>query len=291
MIVLACPACSRQYDVTHTEAGSRVRCVCGESFTVRIPAELRVIALVCSHCGGAVGADDAACPYCEAALSARDRRESMLCPSCNARIATDSRHCRACGTAIEPQALTPIPDGRRCPRCEGELGLLDLGHASVVDCEACGGMWLATQTFESLCRRARNDAHVLAEQRTVVPPKERKLEPVRYIPCLTCGQLMNRRQFTWQKRFSGVVVDLCRDHGIWLDADELQEIVEFLRTRGNIAEGGARGEPEFLSETDLTRRRGVDPAAFLGGQATSREHPFERAIEFLVELVFGGFSR
>jgi Zn-finger nucleic acid-binding protein len=52
---------------------------------------------------------------------------------------------------------------------------------------------------------------------------------VTYIPCPVCGQLMNRVNFA---RCSGVIVDLCRQHGVWFDRDELSSIVEFIRSGG-----------------------------------------------------------
>jgi len=40
---------------------------------------------------------------------------------------------------------------------------------------------------------------------------------------------MNRNNFA---KTSGVVVDICRDHGVWFDADELPAIIEFIRKGG-----------------------------------------------------------
>ena len=40
---------------------------------------------------------------------------------------------------------------------------------------------------------------------------------------------MNRANFA---RCSGVVVDLCKEHGIWFDRDELSRIIEFIKDGG-----------------------------------------------------------
>ena len=40
---------------------------------------------------------------------------------------------------------------------------------------------------------------------------------------------MNRINFA---RCSGVIVDICKGHGIWFDRDELSRIVEFIRDGG-----------------------------------------------------------
>ncbi len=52
---------------------------------------------------------------------------------------------------------------------------------------------------------------------------------IRYIHCPVCAQIMNRVNFGKQ---SGVVIDVCKGHGIWLDKDELQEIIAFVRAGG-----------------------------------------------------------
>jgi Zn-finger nucleic acid-binding protein len=53
--------------------------------------------------------------------------------------------------------------------------------------------------------------------------------PLNYIPCVRCGKVMNRRNFA---RISGVIIDECGVHGIWLDSGELEKIRHF------IADGG-----------------------------------------------------
>jgi Zn-finger nucleic acid-binding protein len=40
---------------------------------------------------------------------------------------------------------------------------------------------------------------------------------------------MNRANFA---RCSGVIVDLCKKHGIWFDRDELSRIIEFINKGG-----------------------------------------------------------
>ena len=40
---------------------------------------------------------------------------------------------------------------------------------------------------------------------------------------------MNRMNFA---RCSGVIVDVCRGHGVWFDRDELRGIIEFIRAGG-----------------------------------------------------------
>jgi Zn-finger nucleic acid-binding protein len=49
-------------------------------------------------------------------------------------------------------------------------------------------------------------------------------DPVRYRKCPVCGEMMLRRNF---RESSGVVVDECAAHGVWLDRGELKALMAF----------------------------------------------------------------
>ena len=58
-----------------------------------------------------------------------------------------------------------------------------------------------------------------------VPTAPIAQDPVRYIPCPKCAKLMNRVNFA---KSSGVIVDVCKSDGVWLDRGELQRVVGFI---------------------------------------------------------------
>jgi Zn-finger nucleic acid-binding protein len=66
---------------------------------------------------------------------------------------------------------------------------------------------------------------------------------VHYLPCPQCGKLMSRMNYAVR---SGVIMDVCRTHGIWLDRDEIREIIEFIRSGG--LDRARRIEKEELEE-------------------------------------------
>ncbi|MCB9915990.1 MAG: zf-TFIIB domain-containing protein [Planctomycetes bacterium] len=233
MLLVACPTCQRQYDVTGLEPGAAVRCVCDALLDVGWPRNLTGQALTCTNCGGAVRVEDESCPYCQARISEADRRRTTLCPKCYTRLEDDSKHCKSCGLEIRPQALTPLPADRGCPRCQGELRTRALEQADVIECAACLGIWLTPRTFDRTLLETERRSFVSALSLVEPPqPTRRELETVSYIPCLTCGQLMNRRQYRYADRSSGVVIDVCGHHGVWLDHQELEQIVAFVRAGG-----------------------------------------------------------
>ncbi len=168
----------------------------------------------------------------------------------------------------------------------GELGILDLGRASVVDCTSCEGIWLRVETFEAICRTARERPDVLGAEWKERPVREPLPEDVRYIPCPTCGELMNRRQFRYRNTASTVVVDLCRGHGIWLDAGELRQVVAFVRERASAGGAGEADDGEFLRGRPPTPEEKEWTREFLG---TRKPRPTTvlGALELLGSILFG----
>jgi Zn-finger nucleic acid-binding protein len=102
----------------------------------------------------------------------------------------------------------------------------EYGNLSVEECDKCGGLLLAPTTMDRLVA-ARDMPTSL---RLALPKREMKRETVvRYIACPTCGKSMNRKAFG---RISGVVVDVCKSHGVWFDAGELGEVIRFVEQGG-----------------------------------------------------------
>ncbi len=230
MILQSCPRCARQFDVRHLGPGSRVRCTCDVEFTVEHLRDVRVRARRCTNCGGAVDPAVDSCPYCSAGLDAA-ALTGMPCPHCFAWMDEDANHCPKCGTEVAPQALPPIPAGKTCPRCRGDLRIRSLTRFSLVECCDCQGLWLDPDAFDSVCRKAERNAHPESPFGTRASAGTIE-STVAYIPCLDCSELMQRRQYRHRSRPTGVVLDVCRDHGVWLDAEELERVLTAIRRAG-----------------------------------------------------------
>jgi Zn-finger nucleic acid-binding protein len=60
------------------------------------------------------------------------------------------------------------------------------------------------------------------------PPYSRRAlsitDPINYLPCPVCSELMSRRNFGYS---SGVIVDVCLSDGVWFDDGELAQVIAF----------------------------------------------------------------
>jgi Zn-finger nucleic acid-binding protein len=140
-----------------------------------------------------------------------------------------SKFCFHCGAIAAPiDVELDEGSGSDCPRCRREMERLHVGDTSLSGCPRCDGLWMDAATFEAICADRERQSAVLGfldGHRTQPLP----LTKVNYVPCPDCGQLMNRNNFA---KASGVIVDICKQHGVWFDADELPAIVRFVQKGG-----------------------------------------------------------
>ena len=210
----------------------------------------------CSSCGGARQGNARRCGFCGADFTLHERDLNTVCPNCLARVSDKARYCSQCGEMLAAEAIAGKESNAVCPACPGteHLASRELGHEklNVLECQACTGLWLErgdlSGTPRPLGPRSRPlDEAVFAQAR----PRQRadQTGPL-YRPCVECGKLMSRRQYA---PGSGVIIDLCKDHGLWFDAAELHQVLTW------IAEGGQSDDPIEAFERSNPRKPPCPP--------------------------------
>ena len=161
-----------------------------------------------------------------------------------------SRFCACCGAEATRDVVT---DDTRltCPRCPEPLQSLRLGATSVHECAACGGLWVAPETLQKLCDAREEHAGIVSALEARVPTRTVAPDIVRYIPCPRCSKLMNRVNFAHS---SGVILDVCKADGVWLDRGELQRVMGF------VEQGGLHAARDHEREQLADERRRLDAA-------------------------------
>jgi Zn-finger nucleic acid-binding protein len=178
--------------------------------------------LRCPSCGAPAAADATQCTHCKSKLA------TIACAKCFGMVFVGSSFCPHCGTrAAKPKSISDEPLGP-CPRCRGKLQDTQIGETLLHLCDRCAGIWIDAPALEAICADRERESAVLTTK--LPPPLPNKPGTDRmYINCPQCNQLMNRLNYA---RCSGVVVDICKQHGVWLDHDELHRIVLFIRAGG-----------------------------------------------------------
>jgi Zn-finger nucleic acid-binding protein len=217
-----------------------------------------------------------------------ERDLDTVCPNCLALVSSQARFCHHCGTRLAAETVARDQTSLACPVCGDSQRLFSrqMGRVAALECGSCAGVWLGNAAFEQLTENAAEAAKKqsrMFSDRTVRARDASGLsasdQPPRYRPCPECGSLMLRRQYG---RRSGIVIDVCRKHGIWFDAEELPRILDWIR-RGGLAQAQA----ELARETKLAKRTasrttttgGALPSTF------STEEPERGLLDFAIDTI------
>ncbi len=177
------------------------------------------------------------------------------------RVSDKSRYCHHCATPIVPQGAVGKKSDYHCPVCgpEHPLSSRELGtpKVTIFECSRCAGVWLGQAIFELLAVRARTEklaadwlAQAADESKPETPTSGKQ---ALYRRCPECESHMNRRNFGTR---SGVIIDACRDHGIWFDNQELDAILRWIRRGGE--ERVAKREADDERHRERQRRVTTD---------------------------------
>lgn len=267
MRLVACPNCHTQYDVTGVQAKS-IACRCGEEIDNH-PLQAKDAAIArCGSCGAGVRGDAESCQYCGSQIVREPGEHSLICPECYARCADGSRFCTACGIGFRPEPLKIDGHELPCPVCSTLMPARQVGGLGVNECLSCNGLWTPGESFDLLVGRAieaRQQAspaelHVLKPRVTGSNPAR---QGVQYRNCPECDAYMARRNY---RKKSGIIIDSCSEHGVWLDADELEQIAGFILSGA----GGDRIHPDSAEER---KKRVATAACFarLEGERANRQ--------------------
>jgi Zn-finger nucleic acid-binding protein len=169
--------------------------------------------------------------------------ETKKCEYCGKEINIAYMICPLCGGHLHSKEQTRSPV---CPRCKVQLGIHYRDREEYDICPECGGLWLDRGEFRLFTREY--DVYKKDDDKGEYL-REPSKDPLEYIPCVRCGKLMNRKNFA---KLSGVILDECGTHGVWLDSGELEKIRHF------IADGGLERAQDSAIESLRTELKDLE---------------------------------
>jgi len=125
---------------------------------------------------------------------------------------------------------------RICPRCNVKLKTIDLklnGTFLIERCEDCLGLFFDPNELEALLEASVTNIFKIDRNGldSINLRRQAEQQPISYLKCPICAQLMHRVNFGTR---SGVIVDRCKDHGVWLDGGELRHLMEWMKMGGKL---------------------------------------------------------
>lgn len=271
-LLVACADCNRQYDAGKLSPGSRFHCMCGETLVVPTAEPHDVDVVRCSSCGAPRLEGTESCGFCNADFTLHERDLHTICPRCMARVSDRARFCHHCATPLMPSHMAGEPSLHTCPACaratkltSRRLGDLD---TTVLECPRCAGLWLGTSDFELILDRVRSAfipesaLPTTAAQGTISDTGP--ADPSFYRKCPICDALMHRQNFG---RRSGEILDSCREHGVWFDARELENILRWVRQGGEESSQRRQEEEQREAERQANFKRQLEPESIEWNQS------------------------
>lgn len=166
------------------------------------------------------------------------------CVSCSAPLPGRSNICKYCGRrndtdlrGIHKYTVVRPETERTCPRCN--VSLLTINFKTnekfyIERCAQCMGLFFDSGELEALLEQSVSNVFHIDRLRLNTINKElyyHDKKMVKYLKCPVGGEYMRRVNFGAR---SGVVVDRCRNHGVWLDGGELKRLLEWKKSGGQL---------------------------------------------------------
>lgn len=175
--------------------------------------------LRCLYCGASHKESDTQCGVCLSPIA------RIMCTACGARIAAGENTC-ICGAPLLPAASN---HEMACPRCKSALEKSVLDENTIAHrCPRCLGSFFDIQDWTVVIDRTVVGKPLPVGGFVPLPPgrelpSEKLMEGA---ACPRCREPMERITFATRSR---VVVDVCANHGMWLDAGELVALCAFMK--------------------------------------------------------------
>ncbi len=178
------------------------------------------------------------------------------CSNCGAPLPKNTSFCTYCKTKNDVDLrglgdyVVDKPDSKRfCPRCEIPLQTLKVNSKEklyIEQCKKCFGFFFDLGELEYLVSESVTNVFEIDHKRLGnIVGNCNSDYGVKYIKCPVCDKYMNRVNFGAR---SGVIIDKCKDHGIWLDGGELKQIMEWTKAGGKLFDNEKKNEAKKIAD-------------------------------------------
>jgi len=169
----------------------------------------------------------------------------MKCSACGRRVNVHRTTCLYCGGDIEKEEKN---EAIRCCSCN-HLMVEENRYGVTIDvCPNCNSIWFDTGELEALLQAAPPISPIELRKATGPRPVVRFTPEVTpYRKCPHCQKSMAQQNY---KKISGVIIDRCRIHGVFLDGMEFEKIQRFEESGGNQLANSRQQEIEQQRQRD-----------------------------------------
>lgn len=151
-----------------------------------------------------------------------------------------------------------------CPRCQTPLAVQQAGNLTMNCCFQCGGLFLDGAASKRVVEAVDPQAVAAAQQ--VSSHARSAVATDAVAPCPVCAKPTDRMPIP----AASVTVDVCREHGVWFDRDELQRVVQAVAPQAAQAPQAPQAPPPAPLQPGMAAGQYVAP----GWMDESAQKPF-----------------
>jgi len=254
MIVL-CSLCHREHPLGDKKEGDPIHCMCGRVFAIPAAKPYYPVVIRCATCCGSISHRSMKCDHCGGSVKPFD--VSRFCARCMAYLEREACFCSYCGANALVASNIPESSNVNCPRDGKPLLGVPIGDFNGLECHSCQGLWISARDFDAIVKHSaeKSKPHEKGAGKSRQAPFSAN---VQYIKCPECKESMERKNFAG---VSGIIVDICRKHGVWLDKFELYALADFVREGGLIKGAEAAHAERIRINIERARLKGNVPRA------------------------------
>jgi len=192
------------------------------------------------------------------------------CSTCSAPLPANTNQCNYCQVRSDVDlhakydySIVERSSNRICPDCETELTTIDLLSINannnekfeIERCDSCFGLFFDPGEIEELLEKSVSGVFQINKKhmRSINRDRYQKDKNIRYRKCPVCQSYMHRSNFAHR---SGVIIDQCRQHGVWLDSGEITHLLEWKKAGGQMLHESLKNKQR---ETKKTRKFNTPP--------------------------------
>jgi len=197
------------------------------------------------------------CKSCAAPL------RGSICAYCGTRNNIDLEQKAYAFTDIRPMYK------RDCPVCHIAMQTINIGEKvpfMIERCEECYGLFFDHNELENIVESmVKGRQNINVKQLRELTENPRYVDVIVYRRCPVCNTLMHRKNY---RKRSGVIMDVCVEHGIWLDPGELRQILEWVKS-------GGQTQQTAFERTNPQRYLGSSARPFYSHRLSTQEKGFD----------------
>lgn len=160
----------------------------------------------------------------------------MKCIFCSAPLPKTGLNCNYCHK-LNPlnaklfESNESVISEHLCPCCDVNLEIFKSPTLTLEYCKVCDGLLISEEEFEKLIAYNINPLSSFNPYylRFIHDHPRDNRKKSQFHPCPICKELMSVINY---KKSSGILLDVCEEHGFWLDGGELQQIIEWYAVGG-----------------------------------------------------------